>query len=204
MGHSIIVLFEIFFTGSSPGVSFIKHFGRNVDFPKLRNSKRYTLKLYIAFKMVHFLLFHQGVILIFLARFPPKKFYNIELLKCFGNFVASFSQRDWSLVVFCICNYPILRQIHPRLAPLKLVFEVSLSLCFLNGRFPASFSLFSSFQCSWQNNKYVRYKSFANDWIWTADLWCRKRLLYQLSHNNCPPQLVFFGHFFKTIRGRHT
>ena len=28
--------------------------------------------------------------------------------------------------------------------------------------------------------------NFANDWIRTADLWCRKRPLYQLSHNHCP------------------
>ena len=27
------------------------------------------------------------------------------------------------------------------------------------------------------------YKNFADDWIRTADLWYRKRLLYQLSHN---------------------
>ena len=29
-------------------------------------------------------------------------------------------------------------------------------------------------------------KSSANDWIRTADLWCRRRLFYQLSHNHCP------------------
>ena len=27
---------------------------------------------------------------------------------------------------------------------------------------------------------------FADDWIRTADLWCRRRPLYQLSHNHCP------------------
>ena len=27
--------------------------------------------------------------------------------------------------------------------------------------------------------------NFADDWIRTADLWCRKQLLYQLSHNHC-------------------
>ena len=26
---------------------------------------------------------------------------------------------------------------------------------------------------------------FSNDWIRTADLWCWKRALYQLSHNPC-------------------
>ena len=29
-------------------------------------------------------------------------------------------------------------------------------------------------------------KNFANDWIQSADLWCRKQPLYQLSHNYCP------------------
>ena len=28
--------------------------------------------------------------------------------------------------------------------------------------------------------------NFADDWIRTVDLWCRKRPLYQLSHNHCP------------------
>ena len=28
--------------------------------------------------------------------------------------------------------------------------------------------------------------NFADDWIRTADLWYRKQLLYQLSHNHCP------------------
>ena len=27
---------------------------------------------------------------------------------------------------------------------------------------------------------------FAIDWIRTMDLWCRKQLVYQLSHNLCP------------------
>ena len=30
-------------------------------------------------------------------------------------------------------------------------------------------------------------KNFADDWIRTADLWCRKRPLFQLSHKHCPP-----------------
>ena len=29
-------------------------------------------------------------------------------------------------------------------------------------------------------------QNFADDWIRTADLWHRKRPLYQLSHNHCP------------------
>ena len=29
-------------------------------------------------------------------------------------------------------------------------------------------------------------KNFADDWIRTADLWCRKQPICQLSHNNYP------------------
>ena len=57
------------------------------------------------------------------------------------------------------------------------------SILFLkNGPFSASFTLFSSFQYSWQYKVNI---NFANDWIWTVDFWCRKRLLYQLRHNHC-------------------
>ena len=44
--------------------------------------------------------------------------------------------------------------------------------------------------------KYVRYKSFTNDWIRTADLWCRERLLYQLSHNHCPIVALFILYIY--------
>ena len=64
-----------------------------------------------------------------------------------------------------------------------------------NGPFPASFSLFSCFQCSWQLTMFN--KNFADDWIRTADLWCRKRPLYQLSHNHCPT----FLHLHLLING---
>ena len=33
--------------------------------------------------------------------------------------------------------------------------------------------------------------NFANDWIRSMDLWCRKWPLYQLSHNHCPPNVLF-------------
>ena len=36
------------------------------------------------------------------------------------------------------------------------------------------------------NNSSIYKQIFADDWIRTADLWFRKRLLYQLSHNHCP------------------
>ena len=57
------------------------------------------------------------------------------------------------------------------------------------GHSPASFSLLSSFWCSWQ---YVGNIQFANEWIRTADPWCWKRPLYQLSHNHCPNMILFF------------
>ena len=38
----------------------------------------------------------------------------------------------------------------------------------------------------------------ADGWIWTADLWCRKRLLYQLCHNRCPIKILF-EHSFSFI-----
>ena len=41
------------------------------------------------------------------------------------------------------------------------------------------------FSIQWTVNKFS-ILSFANDWIWTVDLWCRKRPLYQLSHNHGP------------------
>ena len=37
-----------------------------------------------------------------------------------------------------------------------------------------------------------QYNIFADDWIRTADLWCRKRPLYQVIHKQPPPQI--FSH----------
>ena len=45
---------------------------------------------------------------------------------------------------------------------------------FFSGLF---FSLFFVF--SMQLTEYIRFKSFTDGWIRTADLWCRKRPLYQ-------------------------
>ena len=57
---------------------------------------------------------------------------------------------------------------------------------FQDGPFPASFSLFSSFpfQCT------IGRFNFADVGIQTADLWCRKQPLYQLSHHHCPKSLL--------------
>ena len=50
------------------------------------------------------------------------------------------------------------------------------SICFFNGPLPSSFSLFLSVQIN---------SFFPDDWIRTSNLWCRKRQLYQMSHNHC-------------------
>ena len=41
-------------------------------------------------------------------------------------------------------------------------------------------------------NKYIISK-FADDLIRTADLWCRKRPPYKLSHNHCPIHSILDG-----------
>ena len=69
-------------------------------------------------------------------------------------------------------------------------------LSFLNCANPGLFSLFSLTVC-------VQYKVFANDWIWTADFWSRKRLLYQLSHNHCLNRLSFKLGLFVVFRPLH-
>ena len=48
--------------------------------------------------------------------------------------------------------------------------------------FQTSFSLFLSFQYSWQQTMFNI--NFADGRIWTADLWCRMQLLCKLSHNH--------------------
>ena len=53
------------------------------------------------------------------------------------------------------------------------------AVLYQNRQFPASFSLFSTFQ-------YLTV-----DWVWTAGTWNWMRLLYQLSHNHCPLFPVF-------------
>ena len=55
---------------------------------------------------------------------------------------------------------------------------------FLNGPFPGSFFFIFVFSIQLTVNKCSI--NFADDWIRTADLWNRKRSLYQLSHNHCP------------------
>ena len=53
------------------------------------------------------------------------------------------------------------------------------SVCFSkDGPFMASFSCFCHFL-------FKNTMGFADVRIWTADIWCRKQQLYQLSHNHC-------------------
>ena len=61
-----------------------------------------------------------------------------------------------------------------------------------NGPFQASISLSSTFhQLSVHTFLSEIFKSSNDDWIWTADFWCKKRPLYQLSH--CPIGTNLFG-----------
>ena len=46
--------------------------------------------------------------------------------------------------------------------------------------------LFLDFRCCNTVDIKCSILIFANDWIWTENLWNWKRLLYQLSHNHCP------------------
>ena len=62
-------------------------------------------------------------------------------------------------------------------------------LLFLIVPFPVFFSLFSSFQYCLLKQLIVN--NIAEDWIWTADVWYRKQLLYQLRHNLYPNHLLF-------------
>ena len=64
-------------------------------------------------------------------------------------------------------------------------------LFFKKWAIPGLFILIFVFSMQLTEYKYVQYKSFADDWIRTVDLWCRKRPLYQLRHNHCPPRPLF-------------
>ena len=75
--------------------------------------------------------------------------------------------------------------------------SLTLLYYFLKGPFQASFSLFSSFQYSWQKMFDI---IFANYWIWTADLWNWKQPLYQLSHHHCPICVTLMQNFV-TLKG---
>ena len=59
------------------------------------------------------------------------------------------------------------------------------SRIFLNGIFQAYFFFNLVFSIQWTLNKCSFYQ-FGLGWIQTADLWCKKRLLFQLSHNHYP------------------
>ena len=68
----------------------------------------------------------------------------------------------------------------------------------INGPFLASFSFIFVFSIQLTVNKCSIYKFLHDDWIRTADLWYRKRPLYQLRHDHCPTifysSIQFFLH----------
>ena len=55
------------------------------------------------------------------------------------------------------------------------------------GPFPASFFFIFVFSI-----QLIVHINFADDCIRTADLWCRKRPLYQLHHNHFPQSQVLY------------
>ena len=108
----------------------------------------------------------------------------------FANFVLWKSTCEF-LLISVFSDSSVLQFCHHIILSLSLNISLSLSLnisifvflplFFKIGPFPASFFFFTSFQCSW-----MVHLNFANDLIRTADLWCRKRPLYQLRHNHFP------------------
>ena len=105
------------------------------------------------------------------------------------------------------CSQPLLRfTFHWRRQTIKkeeTLIDNLRAICFLkivNGPYPASFSVFSSFQCNWNAIKFADY------WIRTTEHWSRKQPLTQLSCNDCQfdcsrPLLlnVFIIHWHKVI-----
>ena len=71
----------------------------------------------------------------------------------------------------------------PEFPPENVVSYIVNSVYFLMGH---SLSLFHYFRLfNTVGSKQMFNINFADDWIWTMDLWFQKRLLYQLSHNHC-------------------
>ena len=62
---------------------------------------------------------------------------------------------------------------------------------------PGLFFIIFVFSIQLTVNKYSI--NFANGWIRTADLWYRKQLLYQLSHNHCPTILYLLHISIKCV-----
>ena len=83
----------------------------------------------------------------------------------------SFNPKCYEMIIPNDCSFPGFKPEYPNCSLAK------------KWAFPGRFSLFSSFQNSWQ---LIFNIIFADDWIGTADFWNRKRPLYQLSHQHCP------------------
>ena len=99
---------------------------------------------------------------------------------CFGsNHIGAFyAVSFWVLGRFVMTSTPS----HDGGTVLQrtLAVGVRITVFFLNGPFPASFLFIFVFSTQLTVNKCSI--NFADDWIRTADLWYRKRPLYQLSH----------------------
>ena len=85
------------------------------------------------------------------------------------------------------------------LKPLELDLKICSLSVFLKWAIPGLFFFIFVFSIHLTVN--VQYKFLADDWIRTADLWNRKRPLYQLSrHHHCPNFENFYGKYFFTFR----
>ena len=75
---------------------------------------------------------------------------------------------------------------------------VRVSLCFVKCATPSLFFYIHLFKTVDSQKNVLR--NFANDWIRTADLLCRKQPLYQLHYNPCPSLSVGFIKFLFTVK----
>ena len=108
-----------------------------------------------------------------------------------------FLQMDHSGLFFFICVFAIqfiiqLKKVHSRrLFSLFTFLQYSLESS-QKGQFLASFFFIFSFTTQLP----MFNINFVDDWFRTADLWCRKRPLYHLSHDHCPSIPLYFHNWW--------
>ena len=67
---------------------------------------------------------------------------------------------------------------------------------FWGGHFRSLFLYFRLFNTVYSEKNKCPLQKVADEWIRTADIWCRKWPLYQLSHNHCPCKELFMLHSY--------
>ena len=120
-------------------------------------------------------------------RFVFSRFFELRFRKCashswppIGNLTWSKSRQNFDFRHFfaltAVCSLP---------GAALLVGNPTVTYLFLKiGHSRLLFSLYLSYQYSSQQTMFNI--KFADDWMRYADLWCWKRLFYQLSHDNYP------------------